>query len=29
MKEIRFRVPDMTCGHCEAAVRGVLETLEG
>ncbi len=29
MKETRFRVPDMTCGHCEAAVRGSLETLEG
>ena len=29
MKEIRFRVPDMSCGHCEAAVRGSLETLEG
>ena len=29
MKETRLRVPDMSCGHCEASVRGALEGLEG
>ena len=29
MKEMRMRVPDMSCGHCEASVRGALEGLEG
>jgi copper chaperone CopZ len=29
MKETHFKVPDMSCGHCEAAVRGSLEGVEG
>ncbi|MGD2120415.1 MAG: heavy metal-associated domain-containing protein [Gemmatimonadota bacterium] len=29
MNETRLRVPDMSCGHCEASVRGALERLEG
>jgi copper chaperone CopZ len=29
MKETRMRVPDMSCGHCEASIRGALEGLEG
>ena len=29
MKETRMRVPDMMCGHCEASIRGALESLEG
>lgn len=29
MKETKLRVQDMSCGHCEATVRGALETLEG
>ncbi len=29
MKETQLLVPDMSCGHCEAAVRGALERLEG
>ena len=29
MKETRLRVPDMSCGHCVATVRGSLEMLEG
>ena len=29
MKETRLRIPDMSCGHCVAAVQRALETLEG
>lgn len=29
MKETRIYVPDMSCGHCVAAVQGSLEILEG
>jgi copper chaperone len=29
MKEFSLKVPDMTCGHCVAAVRGALEQIEG
>ena len=29
MKEIRLIIPDMSCGHCVAAVQRALETLEG
>ena len=29
MKEIRLLIPDMSCGHCVAAVQRALETLEG
>ncbi len=29
MTETQLRVPDMSCGHCEASVRGALERLEG
>lgn len=29
MKETKMKVPDMSCGHCVAAVRGSLEVLEG
>lgn len=26
---LAFRVPGMTCGHCETAVRSELMTIEG
>ncbi len=29
MKELSLKVPDISCGHCVAAVRGALETIEG
>jgi copper chaperone len=29
MHEVRFQVPDMSCGHCTAAVQAALETLAG
>ena len=29
MKETHLLVPDMSCGHCVATVRGALEVLEG
>jgi copper chaperone len=29
MKETRLKIPDMSCGHCVAAIRNALETLEG
>ena len=29
MREIRLKIPDMTCGHCVAAVKGALEVIEG
>ena len=29
MKEISLKVPDMSCGHCVAAIQGALEKIEG
>ena len=29
MKETQFSVPDMSCGHCVASVKGALEVVEG
>jgi copper chaperone len=29
MIEARFDVPDMSCGHCKAAVEGELNRLSG
>jgi copper chaperone len=29
MKETTFIVPDMSCGHCKAAVEGELNRLPG
>ncbi len=29
MKELSLKVPDISCGHCVAAVRDALETMEG
>jgi copper chaperone len=29
MTEATFRVPDMSCGHCKAAVEGELDKLAG
>ena len=29
MTEAKFRVPDMSCGHCKAAVEGELSKLSG
>ena len=29
MTEITFRVPDMSCAHCKAAVEGELNRLPG
>jgi copper chaperone len=29
MHELRFLVPDMSCGHCTAAVRAALEAVPG
>ncbi len=29
MKETTFIVPDMSCGHCKAAVEGELNRLSG
>jgi copper chaperone len=29
MTEITFRVPDMNCAHCKAAVEGELNNLAG
>lgn len=29
MNEIRLKVPDMSCGHCTAAVRGALQDIPG
>ena len=29
MNEITYTVPGMSCGHCEAAVRGELQEVAG
>ena len=29
MKETTFKVPDMSCGHCKAAVEAELNKLSG
>jgi copper chaperone len=29
MKDTTFNVPDMSCGHCKAAVEGELNRLSG
>ena len=29
MTDMTFRVPDMSCGHCKAAVEGELNRLPG
>ena len=29
MREVRLKVPDMSCGHCTAAVHQALEGLPG
>lgn len=29
MSEIQFHVPGMTCGHCEAAVKGEVGKVTG
>lgn len=29
MNEIQIRVPDMSCGHCTAAVQNALEGVPG
>ncbi len=29
MKDATFKVPDMSCGHCKAAVEGELGKLPG
>jgi copper chaperone len=29
MKDATFKVPDMSCGHCKAAVEGELNKLSG
>lgn len=29
MTEVTFRVPDMSCAHCKAAVEGELNKLDG
>jgi copper chaperone len=29
MTDVTFRVPDMSCGHCKAAVEGELNKLSG
>ena len=29
MTDMTFRVPDMSCGHCKAAVEGELNGLPG
>ena len=29
MKDATFNVPDMSCGHCKAAVEGELNRLPG
>ena len=29
MSEIQFHVPGMTCGHCEAAVKGEVGKVAG
>ncbi len=29
MKDATFKVPDMNCGHCKAAVEGELNKLSG
>jgi copper chaperone len=29
MTEATFKVPDMSCGHCKAAVEGELNRLSG
>jgi copper chaperone len=29
MKEFILKVPDISCGHCVAAVRGAVEGIEG
>lgn len=29
MSEIQFHVPSMTCGHCEAAVKGEVGKVAG
>lgn len=26
---LQFKVPDMTCGHCEKTIRNALSTLPG
>jgi len=29
MNELTYRVPDMSCGHCEHAVSTELQTVDG
>ena len=29
MSELTFQVPGMTCGHCEAAVKGEVSKVAG
>jgi len=29
MKEVRVKVPDMSCGHCVSAIQGAVEGVEG
>ncbi len=29
MQDVTFKVPDMSCGHCKAAVEGELNKLSG
>ena len=29
MKEAMFKVPEMSCGHCKAAIEGELNKLPG
>ncbi len=29
MTDVQFNVPDMSCGHCKAAVEGELNKLSG
>jgi copper chaperone len=29
MTNVTFTVPDMSCGHCKAAIEGALDKIEG
>jgi len=29
MTDTKFKVPEMSCGHCKAAIEGELNTLSG
>ena len=29
MKEVRVKVPDMSCGHCVSAIQKAMEGVEG